>query len=190
VLVFETNPWLCYHARNNDVYFDGRLISDSPVPPSLPFSKIPDLAKVDFVGTRDRIIDLRHPSVSCLTLVDDIPDEDPTGHDRYWLGPPARLRFLALRPMSANLKMLLAPAPEATTFPIDYFLTDAQRHVSQGELWGRNVELLRMNLPRGLSFLELSVKAKNGDPNATPSFPILAELDGIEISDVDLNLGK
>ncbi len=37
VLVFETDPlltpWLCYHARHNDVYFDGRFISDSPVPP-------------------------------------------------------------------------------------------------------------------------------------------------------------
>jgi hypothetical protein len=44
LLVFETHPlltaWLCYHARHNDVYFDGRLISDSPVPQSLPFSKI------------------------------------------------------------------------------------------------------------------------------------------------------
>ena len=36
VLVFETHPllspWLCYHARHNDVYFDGRFISDSSVP--------------------------------------------------------------------------------------------------------------------------------------------------------------
>ena len=65
MLVFETNPlltsWLCYHARHNDVYFDGRFISDSPVPPGLPFSKVPDLANVDFVATRDRIVDLREP---------------------------------------------------------------------------------------------------------------------------------
>ena len=47
-----------------------------------------------------------------------------------------------------------------------------------------------MNFPGGLSYLELSIQAKNGDPNVAPSFPILAELDGIEISDVDLNLGK
>ena len=110
--------------------------------------------------------------------------------DRYWLGPPARLRFLALRPMSANLKMRLAPGPEATTFPIDYFLTDAQGHVLQGEIRGKNVEVLRMNLPRGLSYLELSVKAKESDPNAGPSFPVLAELDGIEISDIDLEPEK
>ncbi len=43
-----------------------------------------------------------------------------------------------------------------------------------------------MNLPRGLSYLELSVKAKESDPNTGPSFPILAELDGVEISDIDL----
>jgi hypothetical protein len=100
------------------------------------------------------------------------------------------LRFLALRNVSANLTIRLAPAPETTTFPIKYFLADAQGHVSQGELWGRNVELLRMNLPRGLSYLELSVKAKESDPNAGLLFPVLAELDGIEVSEIDLNPGK
>ena len=135
VFVFETNPlltsWLCYHARRNEVYFDGRLISDSSVPPGLPFSKVPDVANLDFVATRDRIVDLREPGLSCLTSVDDNPGEDRTdGRDHYWIGPPARLRFLALHPMSATLKMRLAPGPEATIFPIDYFLTDAQGHVS------------------------------------------------------------
>jgi hypothetical protein len=101
VLVFETHPllsaWLCYHARHNDVYFDGRAISDSPIPPGLPFSKVQDLETVDFVATRDQIVDLRSPGVSCLTSVDDTPGEDRTAaYLRYWLGPPARLRFLAL----------------------------------------------------------------------------------------------
>jgi hypothetical protein len=91
--------------------------------------------------------------------------------------------------MAANLEMRIGPAPETTTFPINFFLTDAQGHVSQGELWGRNVELLGMNLPGGLSYLELSVKAKNGDPNTAPSFPILAELDEVEVSEIDLNPG-
>jgi hypothetical protein len=49
---------------------------------------------------------------------------------------------------------------------------------------------LRMNLPRGLSYLELSVKAKESDPNAGLLFPVLAELDGIEVSEIDLNPGK
>jgi hypothetical protein len=82
VLVFDTHPllaaWLCYHARHNDVYFDGRLISDSAIVPSLPFSKVPDLENVAFVATRERNVDLRDRGVSCLTLVDDIPDKDPT----------------------------------------------------------------------------------------------------------------
>jgi hypothetical protein len=92
VLVFETHPlltaWLCYHARHNDVYFDGRLISDSAVPPSLPFSKIPDLENIDFVATRDRITELRARAVTCLTSVDDTAGEDRSdGRVRYWLGP-------------------------------------------------------------------------------------------------------
>jgi hypothetical protein len=194
VLVFETNPlltpWLCYHARHNNVYFDGRLISDSPVPPSLPFSKVPNLDNVDLVATRDRIVDLRAPQVSCLALVDDIPDEDPTdGHDRYWLGPPAPLRFLALQPISANLRMRLALATEITAFPVDFFLTDDQGHVSQGEIRGPIVEVSKINLPRGISDLELSVKARKSDQNAGLSVPVLAELDGIELSDIEYNPG-
>ena len=145
VLVFETHPllsaWLCYHARHNDVYFDGRAISDSPIPPGLPFSKVQDLETVDFVATRGQIVDLRGPGVSCLTSVDDTAGEDRTAaYLRYWLGPPARLRFLALRPMSADLKIRLMPAPEATTFHIDYFLTDAQGHVYQAR---SRVKILR-----------------------------------------------
>jgi hypothetical protein len=100
------------------------------------------------------------------------------------------LRFLALRPITANLKMRLAPGPEAKTFPIDYFLADDKGHVSQGEIRGETVELRRMNFPRGPSFMELSVRAKDGDPNTAPSFPILAELDEVEVSEIDLNPGK
>ena len=37
--------------------------------------------------------------------------------------------------------------------------------------------------------MQLSVKAKEGDPNAAQPSPIRAELDGIEISDIDLNPG-
>ena len=44
-----------------------------------------------------------------------------------------------------------------------------------------------MNLPRGLSYLELSVKPKEVDPNGVPTFPIVAKLDGLEISDVELS---
>jgi hypothetical protein len=53
---------------------------------------------------------------------------------RYGLGSSARLRFLALRAMSANLKMRFTPGLAATTSPIDYFLTDIQGHVFQGEI--------------------------------------------------------
>jgi hypothetical protein len=194
VLVFEVYPWLIpwlyYHARHNHVYYDGRYIRQATLPQIASFSTVPDLSTIDFVATRDRIVDLRAPSVSCLTLVDDTPGEDRRdGHVRYFLGPPARLRFLALRPISANLKMRLAPGPDATTFPIDYFLADDQGHVSQRELRGINVDVRRMNFPRGPSYMRLSVMAKDTDPNAQTPSSILAELDRLEISDIDLNPG-
>ena len=117
------------------------FLTNQPVPPPFPFSVLPDLKNVDFVVSCERIVDLRAPSVTCLTFVDDTPAEDRTdGRDRYWLGPPADLRFLALKNVSANLTIRLAPAPETTTFPIEYFLADAQGHVFQGEFWGKNVE--------------------------------------------------
>jgi hypothetical protein len=194
VFIFETHPllaaWLCYHARHNEVYFDGQWISDSTIPAHLAFSIVPDLADVDLVATRDQITNLRLPGVSCLTSVDDILGEDwKDGHLHYLLGPPARLRFLAPKPISASLKMRLATTPAATVLPLDFFVTDAQGHVSQSELWGKNVEVLGMNLPRGLSYLEVSVKAKGHELNTGPSYPILAELEGIEISVIDAKPG-
>jgi hypothetical protein len=195
VLVFETDtwlaPWLCYHARHNNVYYNGRFISDSSTPHVDPLSMVPDLANVDFAATRERIVDLRDPSVSCLMLIDDSAGEVRTdGRTSYWLGPPACLRFLALRPISANLKIRLVPRPGATTFPIDYFLADDQGHVSQGEIRGETIDVGRVNLARGLSTLRLSVKAKDSDQNTGPSFPVLAKLDGVEISDIHLNPGQ
>lgn len=195
VLVFETNPslteWLCYHGRHNDVSVNGQFHNGSRLPQFAPVSTIvPEIANIDLVATRDRIVDLRAPSVSCLTLIDDTPGEDRSdGHDRYWLGPPASLRFLAFRSISANLKMRLIPGPGATTLPIDYFLTDDHGHVSEGEIRSENVAVQRMNLPQGFSALSLSVKAKNSGSNTETAFPAFAELDGIEISDVNLNPG-
>jgi len=77
-----------------------------------------------------------------------------------------------------------------SALPIDYFLADEHGHVSQSELWGRYVDVRRMNFPRGPSYLQLSVRAKESGPNRGPPSPILAELDDLEISDIDLEPGK
>jgi hypothetical protein len=42
-----------------------------------------------------------------------------------------------------------------------------------------------VNLPRGLFTLQLSVKAKDSDQNNGPSSPVLAELEEVEISDIE-----
>jgi hypothetical protein len=195
VLVFETNPslteWLCYHGRHNDVSVNGQFHNGSSLPQFAPVSTtVPELANIDFVATRDRIVDLRAASISCLTLIDDTPGEDRSnGHDRYWLGPPASLRFLAFRTISANLKMQLIPGPGATALPIDYFLTDDHGNVSEGEIRSEDIAVKRMNLPQGFSVLYLSVKAKNSGSSTETSFSAIAELEGIEISDIDLNPG-
>jgi hypothetical protein len=194
VLVFETHPllaaWLCYHARHNDVYFDGQLISNSAIPPGLPFSKVPDLETVDFVVTRNQLVNLRTAGSVCLTSIDDTPGENwREGHVRYALGPPARLRFLALHPLSANLKLRFTPGPAATA-AADFILTDAQGNVCQSEIQGGNSDVWRTNIPRGLSFLELSIKVRSeGGQAPGTSIPILAELDGIELSEIDAKPG-
>ena len=52
------------------------------------------------------------------------------------------------------------------------------------------MDVRRMNFSRGFSALQISVKAKESNPNTAEPFPIVAELDGIELSDIDLNPGK
>ena len=47
---------------------------------------------------------------------------------------------------------------------------------------------LRMNLPRGLSYLAVSVKAKGSQLNIG-SYPILAKLDWIEVNEIDAKPG-
>jgi hypothetical protein len=78
--------------------------------------------------------------------------------------------------------------PKTSSLPFSK-VPDLEKVVFQGEIQKKNPEVLGMNLPGGLSYLELSVKAENVDPSTAPSFPILAELDGIEISEIDLNPG-
>jgi hypothetical protein len=180
VLVFETDPlltpWLYYHARHNDVYFDNRPIIDASVASCYRFARVPDLTNVDFVATRDRIVDLRTLRVSSPNLVDNPLGVDRTdGYVRYWLSP----RFLGSRPVSVRLKMRLKAKNEAITVPIDFLLADDSSQVSQGVIWGKNIDVRRMNFPRGFSTLRLLVTPKGGDSNGGASFSVLANLDGV-----------
>ena len=52
-----------------------------------------------------------------------------------------------------------------------------------------NRDSRRVNFPRGFSTLQLSVKAKENDPNTVPSFPIVAELDEVGLSEIAFEPG-
>jgi hypothetical protein len=66
--LFENNylltPWLCYHARHNDVYVDLPLNFNSGFSRNGPFAKARNLENMDFAVTPYRIFDLRAPTVS------------------------------------------------------------------------------------------------------------------------------
>jgi hypothetical protein len=102
------------------------------------------------------------------------------------IGPFARL---ALEPISANLKLRLSPGPDVARLPVEYFLANDQGQVSQGELWGENVDIRRVNFPKGLSKLNLSVKTKDRDSNSGPPFSALAKLENFEITDIESHPG-
>jgi hypothetical protein len=197
VLVFESNPllsaWLCYHARKNQVYFTGRNMGDSSVPAVIAFSLVPDLDKIDFVVTRDRLVNLRSPGVLQLPLsfVDPIGrDEDRnSGQVCYWLGPPVVFRFLVLTPFTATLKFRLAPGPDATTgLPVEYILSDGGGNVSRGKIQDENVHMQRIKLSKGFSSIELVVNFKEGRPRLDPGVPILAKMDQFELNEIDTSL--
>lgn len=182
VLVFETDPlltpWLCYHARHNDVYFDNRPIIDAPVAHLSRLANVPDLANLDFVATRDRIVDLRGRRISGSNLVDNRLGVDrPDGNVRSWIGPSFSLGFL-LRPASAGPKIRITPEPQTTTFPIHVLQVEDPNYAFECIVWGRRVDVRRMNFPKGFSTSRLLVTPKGSDPNGGASFSVLAELDG------------
>ena len=90
--------------------------------------------------TRDQIVDISAPAVSYVASIDDTSGENHSnGQTQFLLGGPARLRFLAFQAMSATLKMKLAPGPQASAFPIPFFLTDAQGQSVNGYLSKREI---------------------------------------------------
>jgi hypothetical protein len=64
VLICDNDPyrvaWFCYHARKNSVYCSATQIGNvSVIGQSLPFLDIPRTENIDFVVTRDRIVDTK-----------------------------------------------------------------------------------------------------------------------------------
>jgi hypothetical protein len=191
VLLFDMNRyilgWLCYHARNNDVYCDARVIRTVDLLQPFPFSAVPRLDSLDLIFSRDRIIDPGSANTMCGTLIDSFqePDHDH-GKVRYWLGPPTHVRFLALHAMSGRIMMRLEPGPDAKTLPIRFSLSHDHENVAQGSFSAESVEVRRIELPAGLSDFELSVCAE-GDEMPPVGLPLhIAKLDDFQVGDIRL----
>ncbi len=195
VLLFEMDRyilgWLCYHARNNDVYCDARAIGTMDLLQSFPFSVVPKLDSVDLVVSRDRIIDPKTADTMCGTLIDSFQEPDyENGKARYWLGPPTRVRFLAFHAISARIMMRLEPGPDAKTLPIRFSLSHDYANIAQGLFFGETVEVRRIEIPRGLSDFELSVSAERVEMR-TAGLPLhIAKLDDFQVGDIELMPAK
>jgi hypothetical protein len=195
VLLFDTNRyilgWLCYHARNNDVYCDARAIGTVDLLRPFSFSVVPKLDSLDLVVSRDRIIDPKTANPMCGTLIDSFQEPDhENGKVRYWLGPPAHVRLLALHAISANIVMRLEPGPDAKTLPIRFSLSRDNEIIAQGSFSDESVEVQRIELPRGLSDFKLSVSAERVEVRAAGLPLHIAKLDDFQVGDIELISGE
>jgi len=195
VLLFDMNRyilgWLCYHARNNNVYCDARAIGTVDLLRPFPFSVVPKLDSLDLVVSRDRIIDPKTANTMCGTLIDSFQEPDQAnGKLRYWLGPPTHVRFLALHAISANIMMRLEPGPDAKTLPIRFSLSHDNENIAQGSFSDETVEVQRIELPRGLSDFKLSVSAERVEVRAAGLPLRIAKLDDFKVGDIELMSGK
>jgi hypothetical protein len=196
VLLFDMNRyilgWLCYHARNNEVYCDARAIGTVDMLRPLPFSVVPNLDSLDLIIGRDRIIDPKTAETTLSgTLIESFQEADyQNGKVRYWLGPPAYVRFLALHAISARITMRLEPGPDAKTLPIRFSLSRDHEIVAQGSFSDETVQVGRLELPQGVSDFKLIVSAESGAVPA-PGLPLhIAKLDDLNLGDIELMPGK
>ena len=195
VLLFDLDRyilgWLCYHARNNDVYCDARSIGSVDLLKTFPFSVVPRLDSLDLVVSRDRIIDPKTAKTMCGTLIDSFQQPDyENGKIRYWLGPPTRVRFLAFSEISARIMMRLEPGPDAKALPIRFSLSHNHENVAQGSFSGETVEDPRIEIPKGLSDFELSVSVEGVELPAAGLPLHIAKLDDFRIGDIELMPGS
>jgi hypothetical protein len=192
VLLFEGDrfllAWLCYHARNADVYCDARFIGEATtVNQSFAFSKVPPLDTIDLFVSRDRVVDAKSDAAACLVLIDNPQGvHRENGRAGYWLGPPAHLRLLTQHAISAKLKMRLAPGPDAKVAPVHFLLRRGQESVSQGDLYAESTEVRRVEIPQGFSDFELAVSAERVQKEPGIFDLRIARLDGLEVSDLEL----
>jgi hypothetical protein len=153
---------------------------------SFPFSAVPKLDAVDLVVGRDRIIDPKTSTTMCGILIDSSQKPDyENGKAPYWLGPPTRVRFLAVRAIAAKIMMRLEPGPDAKTLPLRFSLSRDHENIAQGLFFEKTVEVRRIEILRGVSDFELSVTAERVEV-CDAGLPLhVAKLDDFQVGDIE-----
>jgi hypothetical protein len=174
--------WLCYHARNNDVFtmLDPAEIFLASEPEKFPFCEIPKLDDVDLVVTRNRIVDTKSGHDMCLSVIDPSRGEQrENGNNLYWLGPPTtKVYFLGFQPVLANLQMRFSPGQEAKTLPVPFSIYQGQDNVFNGEIDRQTTASAQLGIPQGISEIELRVtELQPDDP-----YQCTVKLDNLDIT--------
>jgi hypothetical protein len=190
VLLFETNRslffWLCYHARNNDVFtmLDPAEIFLASEPEKFPFCQIPKLDDVDLVVTRNRIVDTKSGPDMCLSVIDPSRGEQrENGNNLYWLGPPTtKVYFLGFQPVLANLQMRFSPGQEAKTLPVPFSIYQGQDNVFNGEIDRQTTASAQLGIPQGISEIELRVTGLAAEPQPDDPYQCTVKLDSLDIT--------
>jgi hypothetical protein len=191
VLLFETNRmlffWLCYHARNNNVFsiLDPTEIFIVRHEEKYPFCELPKLEDIDLVVTHNQIIDPKSGADICLSAIDPSRGERRANGDTFfWLGPPStKVYFLGSRPVLANVQMRLSPGPEAKILPVPFSICQGKDIVFQGEIDRQTTASAQLGIPQGISGIEL--RAAGPAPEAQPddAYQCIVQLDNLEITD-------
>jgi hypothetical protein len=194
LLIFETDRslflWLCYHARNNDVFTildPGRILIGSGSL-KLAFCEIPKLQDVDLVVMRNQIIDAKSGQDFYLALIDPSRGEQrENGTNFYWVSPPkTKVCFLGSRPVLADLRIQLSPGSDAKVLPVPVSIRQGQDDVFNGEIYRPTGASVRLRIPQGISEIEVGASGLAAAREPNDPFQCMVRLDTLEVTGTKL----
>jgi len=192
VLLFETNRalffWLCYHARNNDVFtiFDQQIFLRSQTE-KYAFSEIPKFEDVDLVVTHNQIIDTKGSRDVCLAMIDRSKAELRENGERFfWLGPQTtKVYFLGSKSVTANMRMCLSPGPEAKNLSVQFSIYQGQANIFNGEIDRQTTSFAQLRIPQGVSEIEIRASGLATEREPSDSNEYLVKLDSLDITETE-----